>query len=485
MKKILLLMLSIVISLTAMAQAITMTIDNQTPGWLSSKINYGDQQTVVNLTVSGYINGTDLTFIGQLMRKQSLKGILDLSDAKIVGENDEDGNLDVSQYSMTGSLKHLLAPKDLKKLNIGWQLELDTLTYPAWSTINGSLSSTAQHVKVLEFREGLSKIDDSQFFDGGSDVEVLHTIKLPSSVRYIGHRSFSGCNSLKKINLNDSISFIGGHAFERTQAFDDADTIKLPKSLKTYYIQSLKYPFSKDLTVYIPNSVSLIRSGYGYKTFSGTSITSSLINIKGNTKIYCHLTNINPPDLNIFYYVNESSNNEKILKEHFVFYVPRNALSNYKNDSKWKNYNIQEDSTCAYSVKLSEKEVKISKHQQKQLFASIFPSDAYTQDLIWYTSDSSVVKISKNAFLESVSPGNAYIYVCVKDIPTLKDSCKVIVSPSVKEIALDESDKEIKVGESFTLKVTISPSDADNKTVSWKSENNAIASVEKGKVVGG
>ena len=34
-------------------QATDLVVDCQTPGWLSSKINYGDQQTVMNLKVTG------------------------------------------------------------------------------------------------------------------------------------------------------------------------------------------------------------------------------------------------------------------------------------------------------------------------------------------------------------------------------------------------------------------------------------------------
>ena len=72
--------------LTMLAQATSLVVDNQTPGWLSSKINYGDQATVRNLKVTGYINATDLKFIGTLIQNRSLDGRLDLSDANVVSE---------------------------------------------------------------------------------------------------------------------------------------------------------------------------------------------------------------------------------------------------------------------------------------------------------------------------------------------------------------------------------------------------------------
>ena len=46
--------------LSVRAQQTSLVIDNQTPGWLSSKIAYGDQKTLQNLKLTGYINAEDL-----------------------------------------------------------------------------------------------------------------------------------------------------------------------------------------------------------------------------------------------------------------------------------------------------------------------------------------------------------------------------------------------------------------------------------------
>lgn len=71
MKKIVLLLSAILLmasnTLESYAQKISITIDNQNPGWLSSKIVYKDQVTLKNLTVTGYLNGTDIAFIRELV----------------------------------------------------------------------------------------------------------------------------------------------------------------------------------------------------------------------------------------------------------------------------------------------------------------------------------------------------------------------------------------------------------------------------------
>lgn len=82
-RNILLIIITIFAGLTAYAQHASLIVDNQTPGWLSSKIEYKDQQTLENLKITGYINGTDIKFIRELNINRVLVS-LDLSEAHIV-----------------------------------------------------------------------------------------------------------------------------------------------------------------------------------------------------------------------------------------------------------------------------------------------------------------------------------------------------------------------------------------------------------------
>ena len=104
-KNIFISFLFLFVALCMKAQQTSMTIDNQTPGWLSSKINYGDQQTVENLEITSYINAEDLKFLGTLITNHSLSKRLDLSNVEIVpdnvlGENTFDINWSTSQLYM-------------------------------------------------------------------------------------------------------------------------------------------------------------------------------------------------------------------------------------------------------------------------------------------------------------------------------------------------------------------------------------------------
>ena len=99
-KKFTLILLLLVITCSRiLAQAVSLEIDNQTPGWLSSKIPYSDQLTVQNLKVTGYLNEDDLTFITNLNNK-SLKGLLDLKNVTIISSTENKDN-----YLVAGKLK--------------------------------------------------------------------------------------------------------------------------------------------------------------------------------------------------------------------------------------------------------------------------------------------------------------------------------------------------------------------------------------------
>lgn len=112
-KDLLLVILSTLIGITTYAQQTSLTIDNQTPGWLSSKIEYTDQQTLEYLKVTGYINGTDINFIRDLNIDHALTS-LDLSEAHIVAGGEPYRGK--TYYTEDNKITSLLFVNHLKKI---------------------------------------------------------------------------------------------------------------------------------------------------------------------------------------------------------------------------------------------------------------------------------------------------------------------------------------------------------------------------------
>jgi len=64
----------------------------------------------------------------------------------------------------------------------------------------------------------------------------------------------------------------------------------------------------------------------------------------------------------------------------------------------------------------------------------------------------------------------------------ISDTDTTVNPVKVASIALDKAKAELKTGESTTLAATVSPSNADDKSVKWTSSNEAVATVSNGKV---
>ncbi len=114
--------------------------------------------------------------------------------------------------------------------------------------------------------------------------------------------------------------------------------------------------------------------------------------------------------------------------------------------------------------------------------ATITPSDATNKGLKWTTSDSSIVKIDQRGKATALKPGTAYIAVTTKD-GNFKDRCKITVLRAVEKITLNKSAMTLNVGKSYTLKATIEPSNATDKTIKWTTSDKSVATVSSKGVV--
>ena len=119
--------------------------------------------------------------------------------------------------------------------------------------------------------------------------------------------------------------------------------------------------------------------------------------------------------------------------------------------------------------------------------ATIVPANAINKDLTWSSSDSSIATVN-NGTIKGLKVGKVKIKVSTSTGVTalcdveVKEKPKNIVD--AKSISLNASSKTIDVGSSFNLTYTISPSNTTDKTVSWSSSDNSIATVNNGTVKG-
>ena len=134
-------------------------------------------------------------------------------------------------------------------------------------------------------------------------------------------------------------------------------------------------------------------------------------------------------------------------------------------------------------LSLSETTLTLTVGEEANLSVTVTPDDATDKTVVWSTSDPNVATVS-NGLVRAVAPGSATIYVKTAD-GLISASCAVTVNRLVihaASVSLDKPSLEMLVGDEEMLTATVSPADADDKSVVWSSDNQAVASVADGKV---
>ena len=153
-----------------------------------------------------------------------------------------------------------------------------------------------------------------------------------------------------------------------------------------------------------------------------------------------------------------------------------------KNDQVGRSYEIitgAYTAITAFSIPAS-KSLKVG--DTITIEPTIAPKEA-TETYAYTSSDAKVAKVSSKGKITAVKKGTATITIKSTD-GKIQSTCKVTVKEVlVTKVTLNKTKVSLYVGNSVTLKATVSPKNATKKTVSWKSSNTKIATVSSsGKV---
>ena len=142
-----------------------------------------------------------------------------------------------------------------------------------------------------------------------------------------------------------------------------------------------------------------------------------------------------------------------------------------------------EDTTIevqSITLNTNKKEMKVGGIEQ--LIATILPTNVTIRNITWTSSNSNIVSV-ENGKITAKKVGTATI--TAKTNNGKSATCEVIVKENdIKEtgISLNIANTTLNVGGTVNLTATITPSNATNKTVVWKSNNESVATVVNGKV---
>lgn len=133
-------------------------------------------------------------------------------------------------------------------------------------------------------------------------------------------------------------------------------------------------------------------------------------------------------------------------------------------------------------VSLNKSSTSITKNMTETLIAVISPSDATNKTVTWSSDNTSIATVDSNGTVTAVASGTANIKVTTVD-GSFVATCQVLVPTPATSVSLNKSTASISVGGATeTLIATVLPSGATNKSVTWSTSNNGVATVSNGVV---
>ena len=147
--------------------------------------------------------------------------------------------------------------------------------------------------------------------------------------------------------------------------------------------------------------------------------------------------------------------------------------------------NVKEQEIPATAIKLNKDTMSLdlSGTTTGKLTASYEPENTTDKGntVTWESSEESVATV-KDGNVTAVGKGTANITASIVNAEgkTLTSNvCKVTVSKSVKSVTLDQTEVGLKQGQKKTLKATVTPNDADDAAVTWKSSADDVVKVNQ------
>ena len=129
-------------------------------------------------------------------------------------------------------------------------------------------------------------------------------------------------------------------------------------------------------------------------------------------------------------------------------------------------------------ISLDRSELSIAVGESTTLTATITPADATDKTVTWASSKPDIASVDKGT-IKALKAGKAII---TAECNGKKAECKVTVTVPITGISLDKSELTLAVGEVSTLKATVTPSDATDKSITWTSSNTSVATVKDGTI---
>ena len=130
------------------------------------------------------------------------------------------------------------------------------------------------------------------------------------------------------------------------------------------------------------------------------------------------------------------------------------------------------------SVSIAQATAEMYIGESVQLTATVLPNDASDKSVIWTSSKQSVATVSSTGKVTAIDEGVSTITASAGG---KSSTCLVTVSKkiiAVTSVTLNKTILELTEGDTETLVATVAPDDATDKTVTWSTSDQTVATVD-------
>ena len=169
-----------------------------------------------------------------------------------------------------------------------------------------------------------------------------------------------------------------------------------------------------------------------------------------------------------------------------TLYVPLESVDLYKTADYWKEFTTirHRGYKEVKSITFDKTTYELEEGDTMKLAVTVSPEDATDKTISWKSSNETIATVN-DGVVTAIKPCNATITATSHCTPAVTATCKIVVTKkyvSVTGIALDKTKAEMAECETLKLTATISPDDATDKTITWTSSNESVATVKNGTV---
>ena len=138
-------------------------------------------------------------------------------------------------------------------------------------------------------------------------------------------------------------------------------------------------------------------------------------------------------------------------------------------------------------IKLSKNKVTLNNGKATKLKSKVTNKKAIYKAIQWKSTNTNIAKVNSNGVVKALKRGTCYVIAVAKDGSRKSAKCKVTVRQLVTKLSYNKATQKAEVYKNKTIKfaVTVVPSNANNKKLTYSSSNKKVATVNSKGVVKG